>query len=76
MGSSSTEFLDPLYSIHKEEDGTKAAEQVIPFDKRDLQKTDENTRRGFRFVLRNEPFEQYLRDHPDVTPPVETLPHE
>lgn len=56
-----------------EENGTKPAEQMIPFDALDLQTTvDANTRRGFRFMLRNEPFEQYLRDHPDppsiVTP--------
>lgn len=49
-----------------EENGTKPAEQVIPFDALDLQTTvDANTRRGFHFMLRNEPFEQYLRDHPD-----------
>ena len=29
---------------------------------------DANTRRGFCFVLRKEPFEQYLRDHPDGHP--------
>jgi hypothetical protein len=29
-----------------------------------------NTRRGFRVVMRNEPLEQYLRDHPDLTPPL------
>lgn len=52
-----------------EENGTKPAEQVIPFDALDLQTTvDANTRRGFHFMLRNEPFEQYLRDHPDAPP--------
>jgi hypothetical protein len=51
--------------IEEEEYGTKPAEHVIPFDALDLQMTiDANTRRGFRFVLRNEPLEQYLRDHP------------
>ena len=67
---------DQLHFTMTEEDHTKPSEQVIPFDELDLQKTvNANTRRGFRFVLRNEPFEQYLRDHPDVTAPVVT-PHE
>ena len=46
-------------------------EQVIGLDELDLQKTiDVNTRRGFRFVMRNVPMEQYLRDHPNDTPPL------
>lgn len=54
------------------EDGT-TSEHVIPFDALDLQTTvDANTRRGFRFMLRNEPVEQYLRDHPEGPPPVVT----
>lgn len=54
-----------------EESGTKTVEQVIDFDELDLQKTiDVNTQRGFHFMLRNQPAEQYLRDHPDVGPPV------
>jgi len=53
-----------------EEGGTKSVEHVIGFDELDLQTTiDVNMRRGLRFVLRNEPLEQYLRDHPDLTPP-------
>ncbi len=57
------------------ESGTKPAEQVIPFDALDLQMTvDANTRRGFHFMLRNEPFEQYLRDHPDAPPSTITPP--
>lgn len=58
-------------------DGTKPEEQVIPFDELDLQKTvDANTQRGFRFVLRNEPFEQYVRDHPEGPPPAITPRHD
>jgi hypothetical protein len=58
-----------------EQNGTKPAEQVIPFDALDLQMTvDANTRRGFHFMLRNEPFEQYLRDHPDAPPSTVTPP--
>ncbi len=58
-----------------EDGGTKSVEHVIGFDELDLQTTiDVNTQRGFRFVLRNEPVEQYLRDHPDETPPVGSPP--
>lgn len=54
-----------------DESGTKSIEQVIGFEELDLQKTiDVNTRHGFRVVMRNEPIEQYLRDYPEVTPPL------
>ncbi len=53
--------------------GQKAVEQSVPFEELDLQQTiDANTARGFRFVLRNEPFEQYVRDHPEGPPPALT----
>lgn len=53
----------------------KPAEQTIALDDLDLQTTIEvNTRRGFRFVLRNEPLEQYRGDHPDVIPPLAQPP--
>ena len=49
--------------------GTKLAEHVRDFDELNLQTTiDVNTERGFRFTLRNEPLEQYLRNHPDASP--------
>ena len=68
---------DQLHFTMIEEDGAKPAEHAIPFDALDLQMTvDTNTRRGFRFMLRNEPFEQYLRDHPEGPPPPVTTPHE
>jgi len=52
-------------------------EHVIDFDALDLQRTiNVNTRLGFRFVLRNEPVEQYLRDHPDEEPPLARPPAE
>jgi len=52
-----------------EDDPTKPIEHVIPFDELDLQKTTYiNTHRGFRIVYRDAPWQQYLRDHPDVTP--------
>ena len=66
---------DQFHFTMIEEEGTKPVERVIPFGALDLQRTvDANTQRGFRFVLRNEPFEQYLRDHPEGPPPVVT-PH-
>jgi hypothetical protein len=52
-------------------EGGESVEHTIAVDDLDLQKTVEvNTRRGFRFVLRNEPMEQYLQHHPDQPPPI------
>lgn len=66
---------DEVHFITLEEGGTKAVEQVIGLDELDLQKTiDVNTRRGFRFVRRDEPIQQYLRDHPDANPPLVERP--
>jgi len=68
---------DQLHFTMMEENEAKPAEHVIPFDALDLQKTvDVNTRRGFRVMLRNEPFEQYLRDHPEGPPATVTAPRE
>ena len=62
------------FTIIEDQEGTPA-EHVVPFDELDLQKTiDVNTQRGFRFMLRNEPFEQYVRDHP-TGPPDALLRH-
>ena len=62
---------DQLHFTMIEENGTTPMEHVIAFDALDLQTTvDANTRRGFRFMLRNEPVEQYLRDHPEGPPPL------
>jgi hypothetical protein len=59
-----------------EEAGAPAVEHSIPFDELDLQKSiDANTRQGFRFVLRNEPAAQYIRDHPEGPPPLAVPPH-
>jgi hypothetical protein len=53
-----------------EDDPTKPAEHAIPYDDLDVQKTIYvNTHRGFRIVFRDEPWQQYLKDHPDATPP-------
>ena len=49
--------------------GANPAEMVMNFDELDVQKTIAvNTRRGFRMVMRDEPWEKYLHDHPDATP--------
>jgi hypothetical protein len=59
-----------------EDTGMKPVEHSIPFAELDLQKTvDVNTHRGFHFLLRNEPFEQYVREHPEGPPPVSS-PHQ
>ena len=68
---------DQLHFKMIEGNGTKPVEHVISFDALDLQTTvDRNTRRGFRFTLRNEPFEQYLGDHPEGSPPAVIPPRE
>ena len=60
-----------VHFIAFEEGGAKSVEHLIGFDELDLQKTiDVNTRRGFRVVMRDAPLEQYMRDHPDATPPL------
>lgn len=54
-----------------DESGTKSVEQVIGLDELNLQKTiNVNTRRGFRVVWRDEPLEQYLRNHPEANAPL------
>ena len=68
---------DQLHFKIAEETGTKAVEHSIPFTELNLQKTiDVNTRRGFRFVLRNQPFEESVRDHPEGPPPIAIPPHQ
>jgi hypothetical protein len=53
-----------------EDDPTKPAEDAIPYDDLDVQKTIYvNSHRGFRIVFRDEPWQQYLKDHPDTAPP-------
>lgn len=48
-------------------EGAQTVEHVFDFDELDLQKTiDVNTARGFKFVLRNEPIDEYLKDHPEA----------
>lgn len=62
---------DEVHFTVLEEGGTKSVEQVIGLDELDVPKTiDVNARRGFRVVRRDEPVEQYLRNHPDANPPL------
>lgn len=62
---------DQIHFTMLDENSMKSVEQAISFEDLDVAKTiDVNTRRGFRVVMRNEPLEQYLRDHPGLTPPL------
>jgi len=66
---------DQLHFTMIEGDLTRPTERVIGFDQLDVPKTaNADTQRGFRFVLRNEPIDQYLRDHPDGNPSDRTAP--
>jgi hypothetical protein len=58
------------------EDPLRPVEHVVAKDELDVQKTATvNSARGFRMVVRDEPWRQYLKDHPDTTPP-ELLPQD
>jgi hypothetical protein len=53
-------------------ENAKTVEHVIGFDQLDVQKTvDLDAQLGFRFVLRNEPLDQYIKDHPNFGSPSE-----
>jgi hypothetical protein len=55
--------------------GGGVEEQVIGTEGLDIQRTiDVNTARGFRVVMRNEPLESYVRNHPNETPLPLTAP--
>jgi len=63
-------FVNGQMHFATAEEGEKPTEQVLDMNEVDWQRTiDVNTRRGFRIVMRNEPWEQYLRDYPNETPP-------
>jgi hypothetical protein len=71
-----------LHFTTMDESDTKLTEHTIDFDQLDLQKTiNVATQRGFHFVLRDEPMQQYLRDHPEIgaprgSPPGSTQPQQ
>jgi len=55
---------DQLHFVTIEEGGTKSVPHTVPFGDLDVQRTiDANTAQGFRFVLRDEPIEQWLEHH-------------
>ena len=60
---------DQLHFITMEEGGTKSVPHTVPFADLDVQRTtDANVAQGFRFVLRNEPIEQWLEHHAQLAP--------
>jgi hypothetical protein len=55
---------DQLHFITIEEGGTKSVPHTVPFGDLDVQRTtDADAAEGFRFVLRDEPIEQWLEHH-------------
>jgi|SRR5262249_17688414 len=55
---------DQLHFITTEEGGTKSVAHIVPFGQLDMQRTiDADEARGFRFMERNEPIEQWLDHH-------------
>jgi hypothetical protein len=61
---------DQLHFITIEEGGTKAVPHTVPFGELDVQRTTgTNEAQGFRFVLRDEPIEQWLEHHARRPPP-------
>jgi hypothetical protein len=60
---------DQLNFITIEEGGTKSVAHTVPFENLDVQRTTkEDAARGFRFVVRDEPIEQWLEHHARHTP--------
>ena len=58
-----------LHFLTPNPDNSGTTEQVVDFGELDVQKTvDADSARGFRFVLRNAPIEEYLREHPREQP--------
>lgn len=59
-----------LHFTLTEKTGERPVEHVIDFDELDVQTTtDMAARRGFRFVLRNRPLQEYLQDRSNPMPP-------
>ena len=60
---------DQLHFITIEEGGTKSVPHTVPFGDLDVQRTtDANAAQGFRFVIRDEPIEQWLEHHSQRAP--------
>lgn len=66
---------DQLHFTIRGPGNPKPEEHIINIDQLDVQKTiNVNTTRGFRFVMRDEPMDQYEQDHPNQVPPDWQLP--
>jgi hypothetical protein len=60
---------DQLHFITIEEGGTKSVPHTVPFADLDVQRTtDADAAQGFRFLVRDEPIEQWLQHHAQHTP--------
>jgi hypothetical protein len=60
---------DQLHFITIEEGGTKSVPRTVPFGDLDVQRTTEaDAALGFRFVVRDEPIEQWLEHHAQHAP--------
>ena len=70
-------FVNDQVHFTMVEDGATKTEHTIPYNQLDVQKTMYvNSHRGFRVVFRDEPWEQYLKNHPDQTPPDQPPPQQ
>ena len=59
---------DQLHFITVEEGGTKSVPHTAPFGDLDVQRTtDADAKQGFRFLVRDEPIEQWLQHHAQHT---------
>ena len=60
---------DQLHFITTEEGGTKSVPHTVPFADLDVQRTtDADAAQGFRFLVRDQPIEQWLQHHAQHTP--------
>lgn len=60
---------DQLHFITIEEGGTKSVPHTVPFGDLDVQRTtDADAAQGFRFLVRDEPIEEWLQHHAQHTP--------
>jgi hypothetical protein len=66
---------DQLHFITVEEGGTKSVPHTAPFGDLDVQRTtDADAKQGFRFLVRDEPIEQWLQHHAQHTPAAPNTP--
>jgi hypothetical protein len=60
---------DQLHFVTSEEGGTKSVPHTVPFADLDVQRTtDADAKQGFRFLVRDEPIDQWLQHHAQHTP--------